>query len=73
MKWIIELLNAEVLNELEALPRDQQAKFTRITDIIKEFGLENVREPYVKHLEKGLWEIPYEGQGWYISCVLCDY
>jgi phage-related protein len=62
MIWTIELLNDDVLNELNALPSDQKAKFTRIADIIKEFGLENVREPYVKHLEKGLWEIRMKGR-----------
>lgn len=60
--WTIELLNADVLDELNALPADQQAKFTWIADLIKEHGLHNVREPYVKNLEKGLWEIRMKGR-----------
>jgi len=60
--WKIELLNSEVRNELSSLPRDQQAKFTWIADLIKEHGLENVREPYVKYLENGLWEIRVKGR-----------
>ena len=60
--WKIELLNEAVRDELKALPKDQQAKFTRIAGIIKEHGLENVREPYVKHLEQGLWEIRMKGR-----------
>ncbi|MBL4731560.1 MAG: type II toxin-antitoxin system RelE/ParE family toxin [Rhizobiaceae bacterium] len=60
--WTIELLNNDVLDELNALPEDQQAKFTWITDIIKEHGLQNVREPYVKHLEQRLWEIRMKGR-----------
>ncbi|KPA99937.1 type II toxin-antitoxin system RelE/ParE family toxin [Ahrensia marina] len=60
--WTIELLNEAVRDELKALPKDQQAKFTRIAEIIKEHGLENVREPYVKHLEQGLWEIRMKGR-----------
>lgn len=60
--WKIELLDDEVLRELNALPADQQAKFARIADIIQDHGLENVREPYVKHLERGLWEIRMKGR-----------
>jgi len=44
------------------LPADQQAKFARIADIILDHRLENVREPYVKHLERGLWEIRMKGR-----------
>lgn len=60
--WAIELLDNDVRDELRALPEDQQAKFTWIAGIIKEHGLENVREPYVKHLEQGLWEIRMKGR-----------
>ena len=60
--WKIELLNKEVLDELNALPKDQQAKFTWIVDLIQGHGLENVREPYVKYLEQGLWEIRIKGK-----------
>lgn len=60
--WKVKFLNQDVLDELEALPRDQRAKFTWITDLIQEHGLENVREPYVKHLEQGLWEIRMKGK-----------
>lgn len=73
--WKIELPSNEVHDELKALPRDQQAKFTWIAEIIREHGLENVREPYVKHLEGGLWEIRMkgrEGQGRYIPRILRD-
>lgn len=60
--WTIELLNNDIIEELRALPIDQQAKFAMIAKIIKEHGLENVREPYVKHLEQGLWEIRMKGR-----------
>lgn len=60
--WKIEFLNETVRDELNVLPEDQKAKFTWIVDIIREHGLENVREPYVKHLEKGLWEIRMKGR-----------
>lgn len=60
--WTIEILNSAVLDELEALPKDQRAKFTWISDLIIEHGLENVRAPYVRHLEQGLWEIRVKGR-----------
>ena len=60
--WIVETLNATVDDELEALPTDQRAKFVWIAELIQSHGLENVREPYVKHLEQGLWEIRMKGR-----------
>ncbi len=62
MVWIVETLNDEVIAELNALPRDMQAKFERIAKLIHEFGLERVREPYIKHLEGPLWEIRMKGR-----------
>jgi len=60
--WKIQFLNEAVHDELKLLPIDQRAKFTWIADLIQEHGLEKVREPYVKHLEKGLWEIRMKGR-----------
>jgi len=60
--WNIETLNDVVDAELEALPADQRAKFIWIAELIQSHGLENVREPYVKHLEKDLWEIRMKGR-----------
>jgi len=52
MSWTVETLNEAVDAELEALPADTRARFVRIAGLIQEFGLENVREPYVKHLRE---------------------
>ena len=60
--WTVELLNQTVDDELEALPEDQQAKFIWITEVIMQHGLEKMREPHVKHLEQGLWEIRMKGR-----------
>jgi len=60
--WVIEILNKAVEAELEALPEDQIAKFWWIGDLIQSHGLENVREPYVKPLKQGLWEIRMKGK-----------
>ena len=39
-----------------------RAKFEHIVHLIENFGLERVREPYVKHLEGALWEIRLSGR-----------
>lgn len=38
------------------------AKFERIVALIQAKGLEQVREPYVKHLEGRLWEMRMSGR-----------
>jgi len=60
--WTVETLDTAVDAEIQALPNDQKAKFFWIAKLIQEHGLERVREPYVKHLEKGLWEIRMKGR-----------
>lgn len=60
--WSIEFLNDEVRLEMVQLPRDMQAKFEHITEMIKDLGLEKVREPYVKHVEGKIWEIRLKGR-----------
>ncbi|HTC09908.1 MAG TPA: hypothetical protein VK726_14140 [Acetobacteraceae bacterium] len=37
--------------ELEALPADVRARFSRYVVLIESQGLEKMREPHVKHLE----------------------
>ena len=62
MQWTVETLNAVVDAELEALPKDMQARFTYISELIESFGLENVREPHVKHRQGPLWEMRLKGR-----------
>ncbi len=62
MKWSVEILNEAVLAELEALPSELRARLTRIVELIEDFGLEQLREPYVKHLQGKLWEIRVKGR-----------
>ncbi len=62
MTWTVEILNAEVKAELDALPRDIRAKFEHIVRLIGEFGLEQVHEPYIKHLDGPLWEMRMKGR-----------
>lgn len=44
------------------MPRDIRAKFEHIVRLICEFGLEQVREPYIKHLDRPLWEMRMKGR-----------
>ena len=60
--WTVELLDARVRDELETLPADMKARFRRIVELIQGHGLEQVREPHVKHLEGPLWEMRITGK-----------
>jgi hypothetical protein len=51
MTWIVEVLDARVLNELEALPADTRARCRRIVELIQGYGLEQVREPHARERE----------------------
>jgi phage-related protein len=62
MTWIVELLNDRVRQEIEELPLDMKARFSRIVELIQGYGLELVREPHVKHLEGPLWEMRMKGR-----------
>ncbi len=62
MTWSIETLNATVDQEIEALPVDMRARLVRIAELIANVGLENVREPHIKHLEGLLWEMRLKGK-----------
>jgi len=62
MKWTVETLNEIVDVELERLPADMRARFIRVVGLIEEFGLDNVGQPHVKHLEGPLWEIRLSGK-----------
>jgi phage-related protein len=44
------------------LPTDIQARFLRLAERIAIAGLENLREPHVKHLEGKLWEMRLTGR-----------
>ena len=57
MAWTVETLNDIVDAELEELPADMRTRFIHISRLIEEFGLEQVREPRVKHLRGPLWEM----------------
>jgi phage-related protein len=62
MAWIVETLNATVDAEVNALPTDMRAQLARISFMIQEFGLEQMREPHVKHLQGPIWEMRMRGR-----------
>ena len=61
MNWRIEYFSKSVQDEIESWPVDMQAKLYRIIELIQGFGLQKVREPYVKHLKDKLWEMRVKG------------
>jgi phage-related protein len=62
MAWTVETLNANVDEEISALPADMRARLSRISSLIETAGLENVHEPHTKHLEGVLWEMRMKGK-----------
>lgn len=62
MTWSVETLNSVVDEELEALPNDMRARFVWISQLIEAHGLNNVKEPHVKHIEGALWEMRMKGK-----------
>ena len=62
MEWTVVYLNDDVRAEVEALAVDLRSKFQRIVELVRSKGLEQVREPYIKHLEGKLWEMRLIGR-----------
>lgn len=62
MNWTVEFIADDVEAELRALPADMQARFLRIVRLIESKGLQQVHEPYVKHLQGKLWEMRMTGK-----------
>jgi len=56
MSWTVETLEA-VDREIEGLPISLQARLLRLFEMVENVGLDNLREPHVKHLEGKLWEL----------------
>lgn len=56
MLWSVET-HDDADAEIEGLPPGLQARLVRLLDAIENVGLDNLREPHVKHLEGKLWEL----------------
>ena len=62
LSWTVEVLNANVEKELDALPAVMRARFAHIGELIAEFGLNRVGMPHVRHLTGLLWEMRLRGR-----------
>lgn len=62
MEWSVLFLDEGIQARLEAMPADIRASFARIVELIQAYGLERMREPYVKHLQGRLWEMRMKGK-----------
>ncbi len=60
-EWAIEVLNQTVEAELLALPKDMQARFLRISELLEGFGPQHVGMPHVRALGDKLWEMRLMG------------
>ena len=58
----METLNDAVDRELAKLPADIRARVVHIIELIESHGLPNVRQPYVKHVRRRVWEIRAKGK-----------
>jgi len=61
-QWTIEFLDDKVEKEFDQFPADIRAKVVHEARLIAEFGLPNIGEPYIKHLQEKLWEIRAKGK-----------
>jgi phage-related protein len=55
--WSVETLNAIVDAELNALPKDLQARLLRLVQVIEATGFEHLPRDTTRHLEGKLWEL----------------
>lgn len=62
MAWVVETHDPVVDAEVEALPADMRARLARIAELIGSRGLEQVREPHVKHVQGPVWEMRLKGR-----------
>ena len=62
VSWTVETLSKQVDSELEALPKDMRARFLWVSELIETRGLTNLGMPYIRSLEKKLWEIRVSGR-----------
>ena len=76
-KWTVVTLDARVDEEISALPVDIQARYSRIVSLIETHGIEQLREPYAKHIAGKLWELRMKGKdgiarAFYVTATGCN-
>ena len=55
--WAVEVANKLVETEVLALPKEMQARFLRISELLESFGPNQVGLPHVRPLGDKLWEM----------------
>jgi phage-related protein len=61
MPWIIDYFSEEVRLEIDALPVGIRASYTRLTELLEEFGLE-LRMPHSRAMGGALFELRPRGR-----------
>jgi phage-related protein len=61
-EWAVEVLNDTVEAELLSLPKDMQARFLRISELLESLGPQRVGLPHVRPLGEKLWEMRLTGR-----------
>jgi phage-related protein len=61
-EWAVEVLNDVVEAELLSLPKDMQARFLRISELLESFGPQRVGLLHVRPLREKLWEMRLSGR-----------
>jgi phage-related protein len=68
MRWTVETFDG-VDAEIEALPPGLQARLIRLMEAVENVGLEELREPHVKHLDGKLWELRAKASEGIARCI----
>ena len=61
-QWRVVIPDGDVLTEFKGLPRDIQARFVRIFELMEKHGLSYLTMPYVRHVEGKIWEARAKGK-----------
>ncbi len=61
MSWVIDYFSEEVRLEIGALPVGIRASYTRLTELLEEFGLD-LRMPHSRAMGGGLFELRPRGR-----------
>ena len=59
--WTV-LVQHEALEELDRLPKDIQARFQRLFDLVEEMGQTALTMPHARHIQGPLWELRAKGR-----------
>ena len=61
MPWTIDYYSDEVRLKIDALPADIRASYSRLTELLEEFGLD-LRMPHSRAMGGGLFELRPRGR-----------